>query len=72
MDLDDRPRPQGDLASRLAAEPLDSLSHDELNARILLLEAEIARTAAHRDRASAHRLAAEALFRTPPPSGSAG
>ena len=72
MDLDERPRPKGDLASRLATELLDPYSHDELNERIRLLELEIMRTVAHRDKASAHRAAAEALFRTPPPSGDAG
>jgi uncharacterized small protein (DUF1192 family) len=66
MDLEERPRPKGDLASQLATESLDPLSHDELNARIALLEREIVRTAAHRDKASAHRAAAEALFRAPP------
>ena len=72
MDLDERPRPKGDLASQLATEVLDAYSHDELNERIRLLELEIMRTVAHRDKASAHRAAAEALFRTPPPSGEAG
>ena len=66
MDIDDRPRPIGDLASRLATEGLDHLSVDELDARIALLEAEIARTTAHRDRARAHRAAADALFGKPP------
>ncbi len=69
MEIDERPRPKGDLASQLATEMLDPYSHDELNDRIRLLELEIARTVAHRDRASAHRVAAEALFRTPAPSG---
>lgn len=72
MDMDERPRPKGDLASQLASELLDPYSHDELNTRIKLLEQEIARTVAHRDRASAHRAAAEALFGKPPPSGKAG
>jgi uncharacterized small protein (DUF1192 family) len=62
MDASDEPRPKGDLASKLAAEPLDRFSVDELAGRIALLEAEIARTAAHRDRARSHRVAAEALF----------
>ena len=57
-------------ASQLASESLDSYSRDELDARLALLEAEIVRVTAHRDRASAHRAAAEASFR--PPSGSAG
>lgn len=71
MDIDDRPHPLGDLASRLATEPLDHLSVDELAARITLLEAEIARTAAHRDKAKSHRAAADALFGKPPGGGSA-
>lgn len=72
MDIDERPRPKGDLASQLAAEVLDPYSHDELNERIRLLELEIMRTVDHRDKASAHRTAADALFRTPPPAGDAG
>ena len=63
MDEDDRPRPRGDAASKLATELLDPYSQDELDARIALLEAEIARVKAHRAKASAHRYAAEALFR---------
>lgn len=63
MDDEDRPRPRGDAASRLSGESLDSYSRDELDARIALLEAEIARVAAHREKSSAHRLAADALFR---------
>lgn len=74
MDIDDRPRPTGDLASQLAKESLDHLSVDELGERIGLLEAEIARIIAHRDRAQAHRAAADALFGKPanaPPGGTA-
>ncbi|MBC2670872.1 DUF1192 family protein [Novosphingobium piscinae] len=52
-------------ASHLASESLDSYSQDELGVRIALLEAEIARVRAHRDRAAAHRAAAEAFFRPP-------
>lgn len=63
MDDDDRPRPRGDSASRLAGESLDSYSQDELDARVELLEAEIARVAAHKAKASAHRVAADALFK---------
>lgn len=62
MDDDDRPRPRGDAADALVRESLDSYSQDELAARIELLEAEIVRVRAHRDRASAHRAAADALF----------
>ncbi len=65
MDGIDLPRPTGDLASKLAAESLDHLSVNELGDRIALLEAEIARTVAHRDRAKSHRAAADALFGRP-------
>lgn len=64
---EDLPRPKGDFASRLSTESLDSYSHDELNQRIQLLEAEVVRVVAHRDRANAHRAAAEALFGKTPP-----
>jgi len=47
----------------LAGENLDPYSQDELVLRIEQLEAEIARVRAHMASASAHRLAAEALFR---------
>lgn len=62
MDDDDRPRPKGDAASKLAAEDLGPYSQDELQERIALLEAEIARVEKHRLRAAAHRDAADALF----------
>lgn len=65
MDDDDLPRPRGDAASKLAGEPLDSYSVDELNVRIQLCEAEVVRIVAHRDKARAHRVAADALFRSP-------
>lgn len=58
----DRPRPIGDAASRLAGEDLGPYSQSELDERVALLEAEIARVKAHRDKAAAHRAAAEALF----------
>jgi uncharacterized small protein (DUF1192 family) len=63
MDEDDRPRTRSDAASQLALEPLDRLSQDELAERIALLENEIARIKAQRDKVSAHRAAAEALFK---------
>lgn len=62
MDDDARPRPRGDAASQLAAEDLGPYSQDELEARIGLLEAEIARVEKHRLMAAAQRDAAEALF----------
>ncbi len=64
MDLEDLPRPRGDAASKLAGEDLAPYSQDELAERIELLEAEIARVKAHRDRAAAHRAAADSLFKT--------
>lgn len=63
MEADDRPRPRGDAASLLSGESLDSYSLDELDVRVETLEAEIARIKAHRDKAAAHRLAADSLFR---------
>jgi uncharacterized small protein (DUF1192 family) len=62
---DDLPRSRSDAASLLAAEALDSYSVDELNERIQLLESEIMRIVAHRDKAKAHRVAADALFASP-------
>ena len=66
MDDDDRPVRRSDAASQLSSEVLDSYSRDELTARIALLEAEIARVSATLDKASAHRLAAEAFFKPRP------
>ena len=65
MDDDDRPRPRGDAASKLASEDLSPYSQDELGERIAVLKAEIARVEAHRDKAAAHRSAADALFGKP-------
>lgn len=66
MDDEARPKLRGDAASHLSGESLDSYSLDELDARILLLEQEIARVTAHRGKSAAHRLAADALFRPKP------
>ena len=55
-------RPESPLAL-LRREDLDRLSVDELAGRIALLEAEVARTRAKRDSASAFRSAADGLFR---------
>ena len=65
MDEQDLPRAKGDAASRLAAEDLAPYSQDELSERVALLEAEIARVKAHRDKAAKHRAAADALFGGP-------
>jgi uncharacterized small protein (DUF1192 family) len=62
---DDLPRMRGDSASRLAGEPLDSYSQDELMERIALLEAEIARVKAHHAKAASHKKLADSLFRRP-------
>jgi len=67
MDEDDRPlgrSSEGNFgaASLLAGESLERYSLDELDARIALLDIEIARIREHRAKSSAHRLAAEALF----------
>ncbi|MEY4160107.1 MAG: hypothetical protein RLZZ136_728 [Pseudomonadota bacterium] len=63
MDDDDRPIRRSDAASVLAKEALDSYSRAELDLRVALLEDEIARVKAHRNKAEAHRLAAEAFFK---------
>jgi uncharacterized small protein (DUF1192 family) len=63
MQMDeDLPRPRGDAAAKLSSESLDSYSVDELNERIQLCEAEVIRIVSHRDKAKAHRVAADALF----------
>jgi uncharacterized small protein (DUF1192 family) len=66
---DELPRPRGDAASLLAKEDLSPYSQDELGERIGLLETEIARIKAHRDKAAAHRSAADALFGSPQRDG---
>lgn len=74
MDEDDRPRRrspdgQADLgaASLLASESLERYSLDELDARVALLEDEVARIREHRRKSAAHMAAAEALFRPKTP-----
>ena len=63
MDLDelfpDKPGP----LKLLARQDLDPFSVDELNGRIALLEAEIARTKARIEAAVNHRASAEAIFK---------
>lgn len=51
-----------DAAHKLGLESLDRYSLDELDGRVALLEAEIARVTAHRRKSAAHRIAADALF----------
>ena len=67
MNDDDRPFRRSDAASQLAGETLDPYSIEELDARVALLEAEIARIISHRNKAAAHMLAAEALFKPKAP-----
>ena len=59
---DDLPRAKVDAAGQLSKESLDPYSVGELAERIALLDAEIARIKAHRDKAAAHRAAADLLF----------
>lgn len=63
MDDDNLPRGKGDAASQLAGEDLSPYSQDELEERVALLKAEIARVDAHSNRAAKHRAAADALFK---------
>jgi len=65
---DDLPRIRGDAASRLAGEPLDSYSQDELMERIALLEAEIERVRAQHGKAASHRAIADELFKPREPN----
>ncbi len=63
FDETDVPRRKPELLADLAREDLDKLSVAELDDRIAALEAEIARSRAKRDAASAFRSAAESLFK---------
>jgi uncharacterized small protein (DUF1192 family) len=65
---DELPRVRGDAASRLAGEPLDAYSQDELIERIALLEAEIERVRAQHGKAASHRAIADSLFKRQEPS----
>lgn len=64
MDIEDSsPRRAGDPLQQLIRQELDSLSVDELQARIATLEAEIVRTRGRIAQSTSHRASAEALFR---------
>ena len=64
MDIDELfPSKPGDPLTELGKQDLDPLSLDELDARVAALRDEIARVEAHKQRASAHRSAAEELFK---------
>lgn len=62
MEEDYLPHMRHDAASQLAGESLDTYSQDELTARIVLLEAEIARVKVHYANAASHRKFADELF----------
>ncbi|MFL9841250.1 DUF1192 domain-containing protein [Sphingomonas sp. ST-64] len=63
MDSDDLPRRTNDPAALLARQDLDPLSVAELEDRIALLEAEIARCRGRIEHAVNHRASADALFK---------
>lgn len=62
MDDDFAFRPDSPL-TLLAKEDIDRLSVDELDVRVTLLEAEIARAKARREFAVNHKSSADALFK---------
>ena len=66
MDLDDLfPSKPDDPLTALGKQDLDPFSIHELQERVELLKAEIARVEAHMSRAQTHRSAAEELFKKP-------
>lgn len=56
-------RLRADAAQKLGTEDIDAYSVDELDARIALCKAEMARCEARKAFATRHRASAEALFR---------
>ncbi|WP_439486259.1 DUF1192 domain-containing protein [Blastomonas fulva] len=56
-------RLRADAAQKLGSDDVDAYSVDELDARIALCRAEIARCEARKAFATRHRASAEALFR---------
>jgi uncharacterized small protein (DUF1192 family) len=64
MEIDDTPRRPNGPIDDLVREDLAPLSVAELEARITVLEGEIARTRRHADGAVAHRSIADQLFRS--------
>ncbi len=64
MEIDDHPPVRrGDTVDVVARQDLDSLSVEELQARVIVLEREIARTRHRLEYAVNHRASADALFR---------
>jgi uncharacterized small protein (DUF1192 family) len=65
MDIDEfPPNTAGDPLAAIVAQDLDPLSVKELDDRIVVLEREIVRTRAKRDRAVDHRASADTLFKS--------
>lgn len=65
MDLDELfPGRPDDPLAMVTKQDLDYLSVDELDARVAVLEAEIARTKARRQFAVNHKASAEGLFKS--------
>ena len=65
MDIDELfPGRPDDPLALLVKQDLDRLSVDELDARVVALEAEIARTKARRQFAVNHKASAEGLFKS--------
>jgi uncharacterized small protein (DUF1192 family) len=63
MDLDESPSRPDPVLDQLVRQDLDPLSLAELEARITVLQGEIARVQARIERAVNHRASADALFR---------
>jgi uncharacterized small protein (DUF1192 family) len=63
VDIDDALSRRSDLLDQLVREDLDPLSVTELEARITVLEGEIARVRRKHEYAVNHRASADALFR---------
>jgi uncharacterized small protein (DUF1192 family) len=64
MDLDDiLPKRSDDPLAMLVKQDLDPLSVEELNSRIAILDAEIARAKRHIDKSVNHRASADAIFK---------
>jgi uncharacterized small protein (DUF1192 family) len=65
MDIDEfPPSTEGDPLAAIVAQDLDPLSVKELDDRIVVLEREIVRTRAKRDRAMDHRASADTFFKS--------
>eukprot|EP01037_Dinobryon_pediforme_P023236 gene23236-24613_t len=65
MDLDEiLPKRAGDPLAALLTQDLDPLSVKELEARVVALETEIARTKAKMEHAVTHRVQADNLFKS--------